>query len=125
MYADISKPPKALPQPNPQEIRPGLTLQTPLLRSRENGPGIITLIPDVVDKTRTHLEGVPSLIIKWAEEGYVVAEIQASALSADQEILQHAVAALKQCEKSEGTDKIGLVGMWTFPVSRRVRRTFF
>lgn len=115
MYADISKPPKTLPQPNPQEIRPGLALQTPLLRSRENGPGIITLVPDVVDKTRTHLEGVPSLLIKWAEEGYVVAEIQASALTADQEVLQHAVAALKRCERCEGTDRIGLVGTYSFP----------
>ncbi|KEF60124.1 carboxymethylenebutenolidase [Exophiala aquamarina CBS 119918] len=109
MYADISKPPKALPQPNPQEIRPGLTLQTPLLRSRENGPGIITLVPDVVDKARTHLDGVPSLLIKWAEEGYVVAEIQASALAADQEVLRHAVAALQQCEKCESTERIGLI----------------
>jgi carboxymethylenebutenolidase len=110
MYADISKPPKALPQPNPQEIRPGLTLQTPLTRCGKGGPGIITLVPDVVDKTRTHLEGVPSLLIKWAEEGYVVAEIQASALAADQGVLQHAISALQQCERCEGTDRIGLIG---------------
>ncbi|KIW97222.1 uncharacterized protein Z519_02614 [Cladophialophora bantiana CBS 173.52] len=109
MYADITKPPKPLPQPSPQVIRPGLTLQKPLTRSGRNGPGIITLVPDVAEENRTHLDGVPSLLIKWAEEGYVVAEIQASALASDPEILSYTVDALKQCEMCENTDRIGLV----------------
>lgn len=110
MYADISKPPKALPQPNPQEIQPGLTIQTPLTRCGKGGPGIITIVADIADKTRTHLDGAPSLLIKWAEEGFAVAEIQTSALRADGGLLQQAVNALRRCEKCEGTERIGLVG---------------
>lgn len=56
--------------------------------------------------------GVPSPLIKWAEEGYTVVEIQAKALSGDQnDAIKSAVQMLTDCDKCEPKDRIGLVGL--------------
>lgn len=110
MYADISQPPAPLPQPSPQDVRPGLKLLPPLLRKAQPGPGVIILVPN--DSSSTQIkEGVPSLALKWAEEGYTVAEIQDSFFEGqDVSPLKAAIDALEKCPDCSSTDKVGLVG---------------
>jgi carboxymethylenebutenolidase len=109
MYADISKPPKALPSAEPKKLDGGLSLLPPLTR-RGHGPGLIVLVAQSADKLM-HDGGVPSPLMKWAEEGYTVVEIPSSAWTADASPLKAAVAAIKECENYEDTGKFGLVGM--------------
>ncbi|KPM35213.1 hypothetical protein AK830_g11358 [Neonectria ditissima] len=107
MYADISKPAAALPQLQPKNIQPGVSLLAPLSR-RGHGPGVILLTPDSADQLSIK-EGVPSAFIKWAEEGFTVVEIQAAALAAGASALEAAIAALEESDKCDGAEKIGLV----------------
>ena len=105
MYADISKPPAPLPQAKPQAIADGITLLPPLSRLG-HGPGLVILHPDS-DKHLEIIKGVPSVLVKWAEEGYAVVEIQARALKGD--VLRTAVEALRGCEGFVKDSKIGLI----------------
>lgn len=109
LYADISQPAAALPQLQPKDIQPGVSLLAPLSR-RGHGPALIILTPNSADQLSIK-EGVPSASIKWAEEGFTVVEIQAAALAAGTAVLEAAIGALKECDKCDGTEKIGLVGM--------------
>lgn len=116
MFNDISKPPPPLPVTEHTAIAPGVSLLRPLSR-RGSGPGVILLTPDWDDSLAIQ-EGVPAPMLKWAEEGYTVVEIQAKALrkGAEEEqlsllIIQSALEALGSCEKCEPKDKVGLVGM--------------
>lgn len=110
MYADINKPPAPLPQPNVQKIAPGLNLLTPLLRKHRAGPGIILLVPNNSPSTQIK-EGVPSLALKWAEEGFTVVEIQDSSFESEETFpLKTAIDSLEKCEDCASTEKVGLVG---------------
>lgn len=109
MFNDISKPPPPLPSPEPTEVMPGVSLLRPLSRLG-TGPGMIILAHDYKDSLAIK-EGVPSPLIKWAEEGYAVIEIQATALRAGEgSVIKSAVEVLRSCDKCEPKDKIGLVG---------------
>lgn len=107
LYADISQPPARLPQTQLTELQSGVSLLAPLSR-RGHGPGIILLTANSTDQLSIR-EGVPSASVKWAEEGFAVVEIQATALAAGTAVLKTAFSALKECEKCDKTDKIGLV----------------
>lgn len=110
MYADISKPPPALPQPNLQNISAGLSVLPPLTRCKQAGPGVIILVPDGTPSVQIE-KGVPSLSLKWAEEGYAVAEVQASYFGGeDGSSLKRAVDALKDCAECSSADRVGLIG---------------
>lgn len=108
MYADISQPPKPLPRADLRPIKEGISLLPPLSR-RGYGPGLILLVPDYENQPDID-DGVPSLLTKWAEEGFTVVEIQARAVSDEREPLKTAILALKECDKYEDTGKVGLVG---------------
>lgn len=112
MFNDITKPAPPLPSPDLTEVTAGVSLLRPLSR-RGTGPGIIVLTSDYDDPLAI-VEGVPSPLVKWAEEGYTVLEIQARALTttgtAAQQLIKAAVEALEGCEKCEPKDKVGLVG---------------
>ncbi|KAF6822759.1 lea domain protein [Colletotrichum plurivorum] len=115
IYADISKPPAPLPQPHIQTLADGVSLLLPLSR-RGVGPGLILLISSI-DKALSIEEGVPSLPLKWAEEGYTVVTVERKALeTSPSEILNVAEKSLGQCEKCEPKDVIGLAAyepeMW-------------
>lgn len=119
MYEDITKPPAPLPTPQLEALQPGVSLLAPLLRKGDQGPGLIVLCPDSDSSTSpvSISEGVPSPLLKWAEEGYTVVEIRHAALSGSKparDVLNEAVAALLQCQKCEPKDKIGLVCKLTF-----------
>ncbi|KAJ4395877.1 hypothetical protein N0V93_000091 [Gnomoniopsis smithogilvyi] len=108
MYNDITKPAPPLPSPQLTEVKPGVALLPPLSR-RGTGPGIIILTCDYEDSLAIK-DGVPSPMIKWAEEGYTVVEIQSRALSgATEDVLSLALHTLTTCEKCEPKDKVGLV----------------
>jgi len=91
------------------QIRPGLNLLLPLTRSQRTGPGIIILIPHGTPSVKFE-KGVPSLSLKWAEEGYTVAEIQASCFEdRSASPLKEAINALDQCAERSSVDKVGIV----------------
>lgn len=109
MFNDISKPPPPLPSPELTEVMPGVSLLRPLSRLG-TGPGVIILTHDYEDSLAIK-EGVPSPLVKWAEEGYAVIEIQAAALGTNKgHVIKSALETLRDCEKCEPKDKIGLVG---------------
>lgn len=113
MYRDISKPPPPLPSPDLTELDEGIHLLKPLSR-RGEGPGVILVTPDYVGQL-TITNGVPSPILKWAEEGYVVAEVQESALRRrGSQAITMALEAIATCDKCDSRP-VGLVGKTTLP----------
>jgi carboxymethylenebutenolidase len=108
MYADITKPPAALPEPRPKEIGAGLQLLPPLSR-RGHGPGMILLVADSESSLKID-HGVPGTLIKWAEEGYTVVEISSRALAENSHALKEAIEALKSCAECDWDAKVGIVG---------------
>lgn len=111
MYADISQPAPPVPQPQLQELQQGMNLIPPLSR-RGRGPGMILLVPDSTSQLII-TEGVPWPSLKWAEEGYAVVEIQASAVVVDppSTILGQALKAFEGCAEFESPERVGIIGM--------------
>ena len=85
-------------EPHISEVTRGIFLLEPLSRLG-HGPGLIILTPgeDTLESSVAFKNFVPTSLMKWAEEGYAVVQIQKSALSSGQNILQQAIDALKQC----------------------------
>lgn len=120
-FAYGSGPPKPVPPQKPEEIAEGITLLRPLSR-KGHGPGLIILAPpppspqDNNNPTTSSKEiqnGIPSLRMKWAEEGYCVAQIQSHASSSSSasssSALQIAVQALQACAECEPKEKMGII----------------
>lgn len=107
MSEDATENPPLLPTPQPQRIRAGVTLLPPLSR-RGYGPGLIALTQEAEDPVKI-VKGVPSILVKWAEEGYTVLLITAGALESGY-TLGDGVAALNLCDKCVPPSKIALVG---------------
>lgn len=109
MFNDITQPPPPLPVEELRELENGISILSPLTR-RGHGPGIILLTPDNDASTKI-IEGVPSHLIKWAEEGYTVVEIQKQALVQDAAgVFKQGLEALQANSKCEPKSPIGLVG---------------
>lgn len=115
MYVDISKPPPPLPEPRRTEISTGVSLLQPLSR-RGTGPGIVLVVPDSTSDNLTIKDGVPSPLIKWAEESYTVVEIQERALKAAgvnlPDVLQKAVKAIVDEGNCVPKQKVGVLGLF-------------
>lgn len=110
MYADVSKPPAPLPEAKLSEPDTGISLLPPLSR-RGHGPGLVILVPDTLKGSQlTITQGVPSPILKWAEEGYAVVEIVATALEKSSGVLARALQVLQDCDACTPKDKVGIVG---------------
>lgn len=108
MFNDITKPAPPLPTPQLRELKPGISLLLPLSR-RGHGPGIIILIPETSDLLAIK-DGVPSHLVKWAEEGYTVVGIQERALFTEAStLLKAGVEALSQCDECKPKGNVGLV----------------
>jgi carboxymethylenebutenolidase len=106
MFNDITKPAPPLPRITAKEIHPDIKLLHPLTR-RGSGPGLIILLPSKGDFLSIN-EGVPSLPIKWAEEGYTVVGV--SDFGDDvKATLKTALNALEACHECMPKEKIGLV----------------
>ncbi|CZS80789.1 unnamed protein product [Fusarium graminearum] len=99
MFADITQPPKPLPTPQLKAVRPGVSLLPPLSR-RGHGPGLVVLAPSSGDLLKIE-DGVPSVLVKWAEEGYTVVQIDASAFKEgdSKDVLREALETMHQCDK--------------------------
>lgn len=105
-FAYGSGPPVPVPPMKPERIADGVTLVRPLSR-KGVGPGMIILSPNEESESPIEIEdGIPSLRMKWAEEGYCVAEIRAQASSS---ALKTAVTALSECHECQPNDKMGLI----------------
>ena len=108
MFQDIAKPPPPLPAVELSQLEDGVTILSPLVR-RGTGPPLIILAPNNNDAEKI-VEGVPSHMTKWAEEGFIVAEIQQRALERDAAgALKRSIEALRESSKCEPELKIGLV----------------
>jgi carboxymethylenebutenolidase len=105
--------PPAPPAPSPlvqlSVIRPGIALLQPLSR-RGHGPGLIVVSPSSSSGGATIKDGIPSLLMKWAEEGYTVIELGSEAFVDGKEPLEEAIAQFSQCENCQPKGKIGLIG---------------
>jgi carboxymethylenebutenolidase len=112
MFQDITKPPPPLPVVEFRQLEDGVTILPPLVR-RGTGPPLIILAPNNNDAEKI-VEGVPSNMIKWAEEGFTVAEIQQQALEIDAAgALMRSIEAIRGNSKCEPKEKIGLVCEFT------------
>ncbi|KAH8703038.1 hypothetical protein BGW36DRAFT_422619 [Talaromyces proteolyticus] len=102
------QPPAQLPCVQMTQLALGFSLLLPLTH-RGYGPGLILLSSDS-DEPCVIIDGVPSPLAKWAEEGYTVVEIQERALTdIGPSVLISAVEALRSCNKCNDSGKIGLV----------------
>ncbi|TKX25792.1 hypothetical protein C1H76_1938 [Elsinoe australis] len=98
-----------LPQPKLTQVTDGISLLLPLSR-KGSGPGMIVVTPESSVSNLEIKEGVPSPLIKWAEESFTVVEIKSSALKQDPSVaLQKAQEALSSCQQCEPKDKIAIV----------------
>lgn len=88
----------------PETLAGGVTLIRPLSR-KGTGPGLILLTSNSESAVEIQ-DGIPSLRMKWAEEGYVVVEIKSEASSS---ALKLAVTKLDECKECEPKEKVGLV----------------
>lgn len=107
---DAGLPPlQPLPTPHLSHVGTGISLLEPLSR-RGNGPGMIILNPgsESPESSLTIKDYVPSPLIKWAEEGYAVVQIQPAALDSGEKPLKLAIDALKQNDKCD-QGKVGIV----------------
>jgi carboxymethylenebutenolidase len=100
-----------LPTAKPIEYGPKQTLLPPLSR-RGTGPGLIVVLPESGSfpaPGNTKIEnGVPSVLTKWAEEGYAVVELQAG-LSSFKSAISSALNELRKCAVCEPKEHVGLV----------------
>lgn len=101
-----SGPPQPVPPMKPEHISDGITLVRPLSR-KGIGPGMIVLSPNEESATPIEIQdGIPSLRMKWAEEGYCVVEIRPQASSS---ALKTAIQRLSECHECEPKDRMGLI----------------
>ena len=110
-YADISKPPAPLPSAKLQVLRSGLSLQPPLTRLG-SGPGLILFTTEnIYDEQVTQRDDAPTAVLKWAEEGYTVVQISATAVepSKIEDLFSEAFEALERCEACQPKDKVGTI----------------
>ncbi|CEN59628.1 hypothetical protein ASPCAL02073 [Aspergillus calidoustus] len=100
----------SLPEPNLTKPSEGLSLLQPLSRLG-TGPGMIILTPNFPAETHLTIEdGVPSPLIKWAEESYTTVQIEEHALDTNaHDAIHNAVAAINGSSACEPKGSIGLV----------------
>ncbi|RMJ11425.1 hypothetical protein BHE90_009674 [Fusarium euwallaceae] len=109
MFADITKPPAPLPTSQLQTLSEGVSLLPPLSR-RGHGPGLIILHRHTEDPLAFY-DGAPSPLLKWAEEGYAVVQLEPAAFNgrSAKDVLCEAVNALNECSKCDPKGNVGLV----------------
>lgn len=105
-FAYGSGPPQPVKPMKPEQVAEGVTIVRPLSR-KGTGPGLIVLVPYSDSETPLEIEdGIPSPRMKWAEEGYCVAEIRPHASS---NALKTAVTKLLETHECSPKEKMGLI----------------
>lgn len=101
-----------LPPTKIHRIAPDVNLLEPLSR-RGTGPGIVAVVHEtglVSDHEARIEDGVPSGIMKWAEEGYAVVELLPEVWESGERLpLVEAVDALRMCKTCEPKGQVGLI----------------
>ncbi|KAF9763208.1 hypothetical protein IL306_003216 [Fusarium sp. DS 682] len=103
--------PPVLPATRLRQPGANLTILEPLSR-RGSGPGLIILVPETGKATGTTLriDGcVPSPLMKWAEEGYTVAEITEAGLADPEIAINQALKELESTRSAEPKNVVGIV----------------
>ncbi|KAI1027029.1 hypothetical protein LB504_008126 [Fusarium proliferatum] len=104
--------PPVLPAVRLRNPTVSLTILEPLSR-RGSGPGLIILVPETGKATSDTLriDGcVPSPLMKWAEEGFTVAEITAAGLANPILAVSQALKELEAARSTEPKNVVGIVG---------------
>lgn len=100
------------PQTTLKKITLNVTLLQPLSR-RGQGPGLVILVKEsglIEDTSTTRIErGIPSPLMKWAEESYTVVEITQHALEHESSALGSALAALEACQTTVPKNSVGII----------------
>lgn len=113
-----------LPATKIHRAAPGVNLLEPLSR-KGTGPGIILVVHEtgLVSDTEARIEnGVPSPIMKWAEEGYAVVELLPEVWADASSLPIHlAIAALLRCETCDDSisGRFGIVCTFSARCSSR------
>jgi carboxymethylenebutenolidase len=91
------------------QAAPSVTIQPPLSRAGK-GPGLIILI-DQVSATKASTESIdPPPLQKWAEESFVVAQIDMDKLDKSfEETLSNTLLFIKELDTFNGNEKFGLI----------------
>jgi carboxymethylenebutenolidase len=101
-----------LPKTTLRRITTNITLLEPLSR-RGSGPGLVILVSEsgaVDGASATRIEhGVPSPLMKWAEESYTVVEIAQEALLRETDPLKLALTELAACQTTEPKHAVGII----------------
>lgn len=100
--------PVTLPSAESVAVSQAVTVQPPLTR-RGKGPALILLVPSDIDLSGSPRTLDPPPLQKWAEEGYAVAQVvvtHVSALKYDLMLSFEALSKLKECDQA---DSAGLI----------------
>lgn len=100
------------PRTTLKKIASHITLLEPLSR-RGQGPGLVILVQEsglIDDASTTRIErGIPSPLMKWAEESYTVVEITQLALEHEPSALKLALAELARCHTTVPKHAVGII----------------
>ena len=110
----MERKPSSAPLPNAPCVRVNsrITIQPPLSR-RGFGPGLLLVVDEALSLERHDKTLDPPPLLKWAEEGYAVAQILAPSTPGSLgENLGVALAELKKLESCQPRDKLSLIGEW-------------
>ena len=101
-----------LPPTKIHRIATGINLLEPLSR-KGIGPGVVVLVHEtgLSDDYEARIEdGVPSGIMKWAEEGYAVVELLRAAWEdGDRQPMREAIDALQNRGTCEPKNSVGVI----------------
>lgn len=95
-----------------KHLAPGIVLSQPLSR-KGTGPGLVVLVPrsGTADASTLRIEnGVPSPLMKWGEESYIVVELLEEAFHDGKDPISLAVSELSKLENCEPKNAIGVIG---------------
>lgn len=114
-------PPEEAPVPLPAAslltIAPNVAVQPPLSR-RGSGPGLVLVVDNGLPLGHSDTTLDPPPLLKWAEEGYAVAQITLNAdTSAFGNDLQRAIDALASLDACSQRGKYGLIAYIPLPIS--------
>lgn len=127
MSAISEKTEESLPLPSAPAIKASssVTIQPPLSRAGK-GPALIILI-DQVSATKASTEGIdPPPLQKWAEESFVVAQIDLRKLDKSfEETLSDTLLFIKDLDTFDGNGQFGLIcEYWKEEISMMVLMIF-
>ncbi|KAK7545554.1 hypothetical protein IWX49DRAFT_339184 [Phyllosticta citricarpa] len=101
--------PSPIPSAKPTQPHPGITLHAPLTR-RGYGPGLLLLVDTVLPLAPSDKNLDPPPLVKWAEEGFCVAQVVVDASQGERTAIEKAIECLKSMDectswRKEGPDR--------------------